>query len=158
MEQNVISPPTLSLLWTKTADDIISPDSTSLSLSLWLQILDLIPLLHILYHSPTSSSSHLSLRCLPPLPLSLSVCLQTSSPAALRPPRALRQHLSPRCRRSASPRRWGSARWGRSPCPKTSSTNRPWRRRRGRTCPTRPTPRGSGAVRCTHFNFPHHTP
>ena len=59
MEQNVISPPTLSLLWTKTADDIISPDSTSLSLSLWLQILDLIPLLHILYHSPTSSSSHL---------------------------------------------------------------------------------------------------
>lgn len=93
-----------------------------------------------------------------PLSLSLSVCLQTSSPAALRPPRALRQHLSPRCRRSASPRRWGSARWGRSPCPKTSSTNRPWRRRRGRTCPTRPTPRGSGAVRCTHFNFPHHTP
>lgn len=34
MEQNVISPPTLNLLWTKTADDIISPDSTSLFVSL----------------------------------------------------------------------------------------------------------------------------
>lgn len=75
---------------------------------------------------------------------------QTSSPATLRPPRAHRRHPSPRCRRSASPRHWGSARWGRSHCPKTSSTNRPWRRRRGRTCPTHPTPRGSGAVRRLH--------
>lgn len=30
MEQNVISPPTLSRLWTKPADDIIIPDSTPL--------------------------------------------------------------------------------------------------------------------------------
>lgn len=106
---------------------------------------------------PLSLPNILIISSLPPLSPP-SLCLQTSSPAALRPPRALRQHLSPRCRRSASPHRWGSARWGRSPCPKTSSTNRPWRRRRGRTCPTRPTPRGSGAVRCTHFNFLHHTP
>lgn len=85
------------------------------------------------------------------------LCLQTSSPAAPRPPRAPRRHPSPRCQRSASPHHWGSARWGRFPCPKTSSTNRPWRRRRGRTCPTRPTPRGSGAVKHLHYT-PEQTP
>lgn len=81
--------------------------------------------------------------------------VQTSSPAALRPRRAPSPRLRPRCRRSASPRRWGCAPWAPSPCPKTSSTNRPWRRRRGPTCPTRPTRRGSGDVRCLRRVSPH---
>lgn len=154
MEQNVISPPTLCLLWTKTADDISSPDSTSLSLSLRLQILSPSPFckpsltpLHPEFSSPSPFF-------VPHFNSVSPVSFQTSSPAALQPPRAPHQHLSPHCQRSACPRRWGSAHWGRFPCPKTSSTNRPWRRRRGRTCPTRPTPRGSGAVKLKYLRFP----
>lgn len=79
---------------------------------------------------------------------------QTSSPAALRPRRAPSPRLSPPCRRSASPRRWGCAPWVPCPCPKTTSTNRPWRRRRGPTCPTRPTRRGSGDLHRLRVSSP----
>lgn len=77
--------------------------------------------------------------------LSSSDPLQTSSPAALQRPPAPRQHLSPPCQRSASPRHWGCAHWDQPPCPKTSFTNSPCRRRRGCICPTPPTRRESGS-------------
>lgn len=55
MEQSVISPPTHSLPWTKTADDIICPDSTSLSLSPTSKSWVPPPSAHPLCDSPTSS-------------------------------------------------------------------------------------------------------
>lgn len=123
MEQNVISPPTLSRLWTKTADDIIIPDSTPL---FFLSI---------------------SKTRIPLIVTSPHFLIQKYSPAALRPLQAPHQDLSPRCQKSASPHRWGCVRWGRFPCPKTRATNRPCRSRRGRICHTHPTPRESGAVK-----------
>lgn len=109
------------------------------------------PSVHPLCDSPTFSVFFIRFFFVPHLNYVSPVSSQTSSPAALRPHRAPLRHHSPRCQRSASPRRWGSAHWGRFPCPKTSSTNRPWRRQRGRICPTHPTPRGSGAVKNLHF-------
>lgn len=97
---------------------------------------------------------------LPHHPLLTPLSPQTSSLTAPRPPQAPPQHLSPPYQRSASPRRWGSVLWGRSPCPKTRSTSRPWKSRRGRTCLIRQTRRGSGVVKCLFtfsFSILHHT-
>lgn len=90
-------------------------------------------------HYPSDRSPPLP----PPSSNSFLACPQISSLGRLRP-RARPPPLSRPYRRSASPPRLGCAHWAPPLYPKTSCTSRPCRSRRGHTCLTRLTPRGSG--------------